>query len=145
MDGFATVVGRVIASRPQTINKKDGSTMDVVKGRIADDTASIGFTCWGDFEHPVGTLLKIEGVNIRRWRDNPELSIGERTKVEIYHDTGFASMQDLESAAVVSIDGLRDGARDVQIVVQLTSCKHPPTSHVRAIVACSILSLLPSR
>ena len=30
-------------------------------------------------------------------------------------------------------------------VVQLTSCKHPPTSHVRAIVVCSILSLLPSR
>jgi replication factor A1 len=121
MDGFATVVGRVIANRPQTINKKDGSTMDVVKGRIADDTGSIGFTCWGDFEHAVGTLLKIEGVNIRRWRDNPELSIGDRTKVEIYHDTGFASMQDLESASEVAIEGLRDGARDIQIVVQLTT------------------------
>ena len=121
MDGFATVVGRVIANRPQTISKKDGSTMDVVKGRIADDTGSIGFTCWGDFEHAVGTLLKIEGVNIRRWRDNPELSIGDRTKVEIYHDTGFASMQDLESASEVAIEGLRDGARDIQIVVQLTT------------------------
>ena len=122
MDGFATVVARVIAAEQRTVNKKDGSgTIDLVKGRLADDTGTIGFACFGEFTHPVGTLLKIEGAAIRRFRDTPELNIGERTKVEIYHDGGFASLEDLEASSVIQIAELRDGAADVAITVQLTS------------------------
>ncbi|HIF03881.1 MAG TPA: hypothetical protein EYQ80_00220 [Candidatus Poseidoniales archaeon] len=122
MDGFATVVARVISATPRTVNKRDGSgTLDMVKGRLADDTGTIGFACFGTFEHPVGTLLKIESAAIRRFRDNPELNIGERTKVEVYHDGAFASLEELEESSVVAIEGLRDGAVDVTAVVQLTS------------------------
>ena len=122
MDGFATVVARVIAAEQRTVNKKDGSgTIDLVKGRLADDTGTIGFACFGTFEHPAGTLLKIEGAPIRRFRNTPELNIGERTKVEIYHDEGFASLENLEASSVMQIGELRDGAADVAITVQLTS------------------------
>ncbi|MFL2947333.1 MAG: hypothetical protein ACJZ4J_04070 [Candidatus Poseidoniales archaeon] len=122
MDGFATVVARVISTRPMTVNKKDGSgTLDMVKGRLADDTGTIGFACFGEFEHPVGTLLKVEGAAIRRFRNTPELNIGDRTKVEIYHDSGFASLDDLEASSVMQIGQLRDGSSDVSITVQLTS------------------------
>jgi len=122
MDGFATVVARVISTRPMTVNKKDGSgTLDMVKGRLADDTGTIGFACFGEFEHSVGTLLKIEGAAIRRFRNTPELNIGDRTKVEIYHDSGFASLDDLEASSVMQIGQLRDGSSDVSITVQLTS------------------------
>jgi len=122
MDGFATVVARVITAEQRTVNKKDGSgTIDLVKGRLADDTGTIGFACFGDFEHPVGTLLKIESAAIRRFRNTPELNIGERTKVEIYHDEGFASLENLEASSVMQISELRDGATDVAITVQLTS------------------------
>jgi len=122
LDGFATVVARVISATPRTVNKRDGSgTLDMVKGRLADDTGTIGFACFGTFEHPVGTLLKIESAAIRRFRDNPELNIGERTKVEVYHDGAFASLEELEESSVVAIEGLRDGAVDVTAVVQLTS------------------------
>ena len=122
MDGFATVVARVISTRPMTVNKKDGSgTLDMVKGRLADDSGTIGFACFGEFEHPVGTLLKIEGAAIRRFRNTPELNIGDRTKVEIYHDSGFASLDDLEASSVMQIGQLRDGSSDVNITVQLTS------------------------
>ena len=69
MDGFATVVARVLSKREMTVNKKDGSgTLEMVKGRLADDTGTIGFACFGTFDHPVGTLLKIEGAAIRRFR-----------------------------------------------------------------------------
>ena len=122
MDGFATVVARVISADQRTVNKKDGSgTLNLVKGRLADDTGTIGFACFGDFEHPVGSLLKIESAAIRRFRDTPELNIGERTKVEIYHDAGFASLENLEESSVMQISELRDGANDVGITVQLTS------------------------
>jgi len=122
MDGFATVVARVISTRPMTVNKKDGSgTIDMVKGRLADDSGTIGFACFGSFEHPVGTLLKIEGAAIRRFRNTPELNIGDRTKVEIYHEEGFSSLEDLAVSSVMQISQLRDGAADVGITVQLTS------------------------
>ena len=122
MDGFATVVARVISTRQMTVNKKDGSgTIDMVKGRLADDSGTIGFACFGSFEHPVGTLLKIEGAAIRRFRDTPELNIGDRTKVEVYHDNAFASLEDLQSSSVLQIGQLRDGSTDVSITVQLTS------------------------
>ena len=122
MDGFATVVARVIAAEQRTVNKKDGSgTIDLVKGRLADDTGTIGFACFGEFNHPVGALLKIESAAIRRFRDTPELNIGERTKVEIYHDEGFSSLENLEVSSVMQISELRDGATDVAITVQLTS------------------------
>ncbi|MEE2759771.1 MAG: hypothetical protein VYA86_07330 [Candidatus Thermoplasmatota archaeon] len=122
MDGFATVVARVISTRQMTVNKKDGSgTLDMVKGRLADDSGTIGFACFGSFDHPVGTLLKIEGAAIRRFRDTPELNIGERTKVEVYHDNGFASLEDLQSSSVLQISELRDGSADVSITVQLTT------------------------
>ena len=122
MDGFATVVARVISTDQRTVNKKDGSgTIDLVKGRLADDSGTIGFACFDTFEHPVGTLLKIEGAAIRRFRNTPELNIGERTKVEIYHDEGFSSLENLEESSVMQISELRDGANDVGITVQLTS------------------------
>jgi len=122
MDGFATVVARVISTRPMTVNKKDGSgTIDMVKGRLADDSGTIGFACFGGFEHPVGTLLKIEGAAIRRFRNTPELNIGDRTKVEVYHDNAFASLDDLAASSVMQIGQLRDGSADVGITVQLTS------------------------
>jgi replication factor A1 len=122
MDGFATVVARVISTRQQTVNKKDGSgTIELVKGRLADDTGTIGFACFDAFEHPVGTLLKIEGAAIRRFRNTPELNIGDRTKIEIFHDSGFASLEDLESSSVLQIGQLRDGSTDVSITVQLTT------------------------
>jgi replication factor A1 len=122
MDGFATVVARVITAEQRTVNKKDGSgTIDLVKGRLADDTGTIGFACFGEFNHPVGTLLKIDSAAIRRFRDTPELNIGERTKVEIYHDEGFSSLENLEVSSVIQISELRDGATDVGITVQLTS------------------------
>ncbi len=121
MDGFATVVARLISIRNQPISRKDGTSGEIIKGRLADETGSIGFVSWGEFDYPIGTLLKVENASIRRFRDNPELNIGDRTKVEIFHDGGFASLEDLEQSSVVQIQGLRDGATDVNSVVQVTS------------------------
>jgi replication factor A1 len=121
-DGFVTVVGRLMSVNPQTISKKDGTgDLDIVKGKIADGSGSIGFVSWAEFEHEVGTLLRIEGASIRRFRDTPELNIGDRTKVENFHDKNFASHSDLEQSSKLDISGLRDGSRDISITVQVNS------------------------
>ena len=120
-EGYVCVVGRVLATRPDQIHRKDGSgSIDVVRGRIADSSGTIGFLCWEPFEHPVGTLLKIDGAQVRSFRNTPELNIGRTTRVEIFHDAHFASLQSLNESTALRISEFTDGARDVDAVVQIT-------------------------
>ena len=120
-DGFICVVGRILSSRPDQIHRKDGSgSIDVVRGRIADETGTIGFLSWEPFEHEVGSLVKIDGAQVRTFRDTPELNFGRTTKVEIYHDSNFADTDSLIQQNVLTISQLRDGSRDVETIVQIT-------------------------
>ena len=120
IDGNVTVIGRVMSLRNDVIVKKDGSgNLDVVKGRLGDDSGSLGFVSWEPFTHEPGTLVKIERGQVRRFRDNPELNIGRYTKVEVYHDSGFSDIESLKDSSRVEIASLRDGAREVDIVVEL--------------------------
>ena len=119
-DGYVCVVGRVLASRPDQIHRKDGSgSIDVVRGRIADATGTIGFLSWEPFEHEVGTLLKIDGAQVRSFRDTPELNFGRTTRIEVYHDAHFADLSTLAEQTVQTVAQLRDGSRDVDTVVQI--------------------------
>ena len=72
--------------------KRDGSgQLNVVRGRLADATGSIGMLSWSDFEYEPGTLLKIEGASIRRFRDTPEVNISDSSRVEVFHDNSYAT------------------------------------------------------
>ncbi|MBO94477.1 MAG: hypothetical protein CMI32_06215 [Opitutales bacterium] len=119
IEGNVCVIGRVLSLRNDAIKRKDGGTSDVVKGRLGDDSGSLGFISWEPFTHEVGSLVKIERGQIRRFRDNPELNIGRYTKVEVYHDSGFSDIESLKHSSQVDIASLRDGARDVDVVVEL--------------------------
>ena len=119
-EGNVTVVGRLLASRNDVIHRRDGSgSIDVVRGRIADDTGAIGFLSWESFDHEVGSLLKIENAQVNVFRDTPEINIGSSSSIEIFHDSNFASAEDLVARSVSKIEDLRDGSRDVEIIVEI--------------------------
>ena len=119
-EGNYTIVGRLLASRPDVIHRKDGSgSIDVVRGRIADESGAIGFLSWESFGHEIGSLLKLENAQVKVFRNTPEINIGASTKIEIYHDSNFATSDDLMARSVSKIEDLRDGSRDVEIVVQI--------------------------
>ena len=120
-DGYVCVVGRVLAARPDQIHKKDGSgSLDITRGRIADESGTIGFLSWEPFEHEIGSLLKIDGAQVRTFRDTPELNFGRTTNVEVFHDKNFANADALSQQTVLTISQFRDGARDIDAVVQIT-------------------------
>ena len=57
-----SVVARVLSKKDDQIVKKDGSgTLDIVRGRLADPSGTIGFISWREFNHEVGSLIKITG------------------------------------------------------------------------------------
>ena len=120
-DGYICIVGRVLSSREDQIHRKDGSgSIDVVRGRIADETGTIGFLSWEPFSHEVGSLIKIEGAQVKTFRDTPELNFGRTTKIESFHDANFANIEKLNTQNMKTISKLTDGARDVEAVVQIT-------------------------
>ncbi|MEC8249293.1 MAG: hypothetical protein VX043_02095 [Candidatus Thermoplasmatota archaeon] len=120
-DGYICIVGRVLSSREDQIHRKDGSgSIDVVRGRIADETGTIGFLSWEPFSHEVGSLIKIDGAQVKTFRDTPELNFGRTTKIESFHDANFANIEKLNTQNMKTISKLTDGARDVEAVVQIT-------------------------
>lgn len=120
-DGYICVVGRVLSSRDDQIHRRDGSgSIDVVRGRIADETGTIGFLSWEPFNHEVGSLVKIDGAQVKTFRDTPELNFGRTTKIESFHDANFANVEKLNSQNMKTISQLTDGARDVEAIIQIT-------------------------
>ena len=63
--------------------------------------------------------MKIENAQIKVFRDTPEINIGASSRIEIYHDSNFASADDLVANSVSRIEDLRDGSRDVEIIVEV--------------------------
>ena len=117
---MVNLVARVLSRKDDQIVKRDGSgTLDIVRGRIADSSGTIGFISWSEFKHEPGSLLKIERATVRRFRETPEINIGDLTKIEPYHDNAFASVEDLKSSTRSKIADLRDGARDIEITLQV--------------------------
>ncbi len=122
IEGFVNVVGRVIASKPDVIVRRDGSgEIPVVRGRIADSTGNIGFLSWKDFDHDTGALVKIVGASVRKFRETPEININDGTVIEPYHDAEFPELADLSESSKVTISDLRNGMRDVSISLQVES------------------------
>ena len=122
VEGFVNVVGRVMSAKSDVIVRKDGSgEIPIVRGRISDSSGSIGFLSWKDFEHEEGSLVKIVGASVRKFRETPEIQINDGTVIEAYHDTSFPGVSELAKSEKVSIADLRNGMRDVTITLQVES------------------------
>ena len=120
VEGFVNVVGRVMSAKPDVIVRKDGSgEIPIVRGKIADDSGSIGFLSWKEFDHEEGSLVKIVGASVRKFRETPEIQINDGTVIEKYRDSAFPEMAKLVESEKVSIADLRNGMRDVSITLQI--------------------------
>ena len=120
VEGFVNIVGRVMSAKPDVIVRKDGSgEIPIVRGKIADDSGSIGFLSWKEFEHEEGSLVKIVGASVRKFRETPEIQINDGTVIETYRDSAFPDMSELVESEKVSIADLRNGMRDVSITLQI--------------------------
>ncbi len=122
LEGFVNLVGRVISAKEDVIVRRDGSgEIPVVRGRIADPSGSIGFLSWKEFEYGEGSLVKLVGASIRKFRDTPEININDGTVIEPFHDSSFPELEELSESTNVTIADLRNGMRDVAITLQVES------------------------
>ncbi|MGB1568936.1 MAG: hypothetical protein ACPHFS_03485 [Candidatus Thalassarchaeaceae archaeon] len=121
-EGYVNLLARIISLKPDVITKRDGSgTIDIFRGTFADSSGKISFLSWVPVDHQVGDLVKIEGAMIRKFRETPEVNINDRTKIEKFHDSNFASTEELSVATKSKISDLRNGMKDVITTVQVES------------------------
>lgn len=119
-EGTVAVVARVLAVRPDQIVRRDGSgSIDVMRGRLGDQTGTMGFLSWKALDISEGDLVKIENAQVKRFRETPEINIGDFTKIEPYHDGAFPEAETLQANSSCTIKDLRDGMRDVEIILQV--------------------------
>ena len=119
-EGTVAIVARVLAIRPDQIVRRDGSgSIDVMRGRLGDQTGTMGFLSWKTLDISEGDLVKIENAQVKRFRDTPEINIGDFTKIEPYHDGAFPEAATLQANSSYTIKDLRDGMRDVEITLQV--------------------------
>jgi len=119
-EGTVAIVARVLAIRPDQIVRRDGSgSIDVMRGRLGDQTGTMGFLSWKTLDISEGDLVKIENAQVKRFRDTPEINIGDFTKIEPYHDGTFPEAATLQANSSCNIKDLRDGMRDVEITLQV--------------------------
>ena len=119
-EGTVAIVARVLAIRPDQIVRRDGSgSIDVMRGRLGDQTGTMGFLSWKTLDISEGDLVKIENAQVKRFRDTPEINIGDFTKIELYHDGAFPEAETLQANSSCAIKDLRDGMRDVEITLQV--------------------------
>ena len=85
--GTVSVVCRVLSVAPDQIVRRDGSgVIEVFRGKVGDQTGSMGFLSWKNLDVAEGDLVKIGNAQVKRFRDTPEINIGDYTKIEPYHD-----------------------------------------------------------
>lgn len=122
IEGPVTVVARVMRKESRSFTPRDGGAdRTMIKGQLGDASGLLGFTSWSAFDHEVGTLLKIVGGSVRRFRDTPELNVNDSTRIEVFHDGAFPELDALAGHAQLTIAELKDGVRDVDLVAELVS------------------------
>ena len=121
-DGFVNIIARLHECRDDKIvARATGKEIPIVRGRLVDSTGTMTFVSWIPFSQEPGTLLRIEGASIRRFRNNPEINFNDGTKIELYRDSKFPKLDKLEGSLMSDIASVRDGMNDVRIVLQVES------------------------
>lgn len=121
-DGFVNIIARLHSIKDDVIvSRESGKEFPIVRGRLVDPSGSMTFVSWVPFSQDPGTLLKIEGASIRRFKNNPEINFGDSTKIELYRDSKFPDLSKLEESTKLSISSLRDGMNDVRMTLQIES------------------------
>jgi len=121
-EGFVNIIARLHECRDdKIIAKASGKEIPIVRGRLVDQSGTMTFVSWIPFSQEPGTLLKIDGASIRRFRNNPEINFNDGTKIELYRDSKFPELEKLDDSLMSDISSIRDGMNDVRIILQIES------------------------
>ena len=81
-DSAATVRGVVLTVGKRSI-RYQGDDLVIREGELADESGTIAYTAWEEFDLSPGDTVEIVGAGVREWEGNPELNLGSETTVAV--------------------------------------------------------------
>ncbi|MDY6779539.1 MAG: Single-stranded DNA binding protein, partial [Halobacteria archaeon] len=80
-DSRVAVEALVLCAGKRTI-QTGGDETTIVEGELADSSGVISFTAWEEFGLEEGDEVRVEGADVREWDGEPQLNLGNETRVE---------------------------------------------------------------
>ncbi|EMA39102.1 Single-stranded DNA binding protein [Halococcus hamelinensis] len=114
-DSAVTVTGRVLTVGKRSI-RYQGDDLVIFEGEVADESGTISYTAWEDFDLSPGDSIEAVGAGVREWEGKPELNLGSETGVSFVDtiDVPYEVGGDTELAELAPGD--RGVALDVRVV-----------------------------
>ncbi|VVB59508.1 Single-stranded DNA binding protein Ssb [uncultured archaeon] len=75
------VLCRIISVNPREIQVK-GEARRIFYGILGDESGTIQFTAWKDFELEKGTVVDISNAYTKEWQGSVKVNFGDRTKIK---------------------------------------------------------------
>ncbi|WP_440767452.1 Single-stranded DNA binding protein [Natronorubrum sp. DTA7] len=118
-DGNVTVTGVVLTAGKRSI-RYQGDDLEIVEGRLADETGVIDYTSWEDFGLSPGDTITAGNAGVREWDGEPELNLGESTSLS-FEDESLDVAYEIGGEAQLA--DLQTGDRAVTVEVTVVDCE----------------------
>lgn len=110
------VLCRVLHISPKDITVK-GENRKIFYGILGDESGSISFTAWNDFELENGDVVEISNAYTKEWQGETKLNLGDRTKIE-KTDASKIPESSLEPKEF-KVKDLRSGLGSVEVTARI--------------------------
>ncbi len=110
------VRSRIISVNPRDIQVK-GETRKIFYGILGDESGTIQFTAWKDFELEKGTVVDITNAYTKEWQGSLKVNFGDRTKVAKIDAAELPEMN-LEPRGY-KVNELRGGLSAVEVTARI--------------------------
>jgi len=107
---------RVITINPKEVNVK-GEKRKIFYGIFGDESGSVPFTAWKDFEIEKGDVIELTNAYTREWQGGVQINLGDRVKIkktdeDRLPETAYESKE-------VKIKDLRSGLGSVEVTARI--------------------------
>jgi len=110
------VLSRIISVNPREIQVK-GETRKIFYGILGDESGTIQFTAWKDFELEKGTVVDITNAYTKEWQGSLKVNFGDRTRITMVDASELPEMN-LEPRAY-KVNELRGGLSAVEVTARI--------------------------
>ena len=127
------VIGRVVHVTSKEISVR-GENRTIFYGIFEDESGSVSFTAWKDFEFEKGDVIDITNAYTKEWQGEIKLNLGDRTKIE-KTDSKMIPEGSIDPKEL-KVKDLRSGLGTVEVIGSgFRSTKHReggPETHLEA-------------
>ncbi len=110
------VLCRVVSVNPRTIQVK-GEERKIFYGILGDESGTVQFTAWKDFELEKGTVVDIANAYTKEWQGSVKVNFGDRTRIKKTDESQIPEMN--AEPRTYKVRDLRGGLSNVQVTARI--------------------------